>query len=297
MEHSKDAVADRLTAEVVAKVAHAPSPRVRETLQALVRHLHAFVRDVQPTESEWAAAIDFLTRTGQICTDRRQEFILLSDTLGVSMLVDQINHGRGGATTETTVLGPFYVASPPDIPAGGDIAKGLPGEALFVEGVVSSEGGAPLADAVVDVWQSDDQGRYDLQFDDPSVFFLRGRLRTDDKGRFSFWSIMPQSYPIPTDGPVGALLASAGRHAYRPAHVHFRIAAPGHHDLVTHVFVRGDKYLDSDVVFGVKESLIADFERRDRTVPLAGAPIDRPHRYLRYDFAVARAAGDALAAG
>jgi hydroxyquinol 1,2-dioxygenase len=289
--------ANRLTQDVLARIADAPDPRIRQTLQSLVRHLHAFVREVKPTEAEWAAAIDFLTRTGQICTDRRQEFILLSDTLGVSMLVDEINHGSGGATTETTVLGPFYVASPPEFAAGGDIARGLAGEPLFVEGVVSSETGTPLAGAVVDVWQSDDQGRYDLQFDDPDMFFLRGRLRTDDKGRFGFWSIMPRSYPIPTDGPAGALLAAAGRHPYRPAHVHFRIAAPGHDDLITHVFVRGDEYLSSDVVFGVKGSLIADFEERVRTVPLVGAPIERPHRYLRYDFVVAHAKERSLAAG
>ena len=291
------AVADGLTQAVVARIADAPEPRTRETLQSLVRHLHAFVREVKPTEAEWAAAIDFLTRTGQICTDRRQEFILLSDTLGVSMLVDEINHGNGGATTETTVLGPFYVASPPEVPAGGDIARGLEGEALFVEGVVSSANGTTLAGAVVDVWQSDDQGRYDLQFDDPDTFFLRGRLHTDEKGRFSFWSIMPRSYPIPTDGPAGALLAAAGRHPYRPAHVHFRIAAPGHDDLITHVFVRGDEYLSSDVGFGDKDSLIADFVQRDRTIPLAGAPIERPHRYLRYDFVVAPATERSLAAG
>ena len=293
----KNADADRLTQDVLARIADAPDPRIRETLQSLVRHMHAFVREVKPTEAEWAAAIDFLTRTGQMCTDRRQEFILLSDTLGVSMLVDEINHGGGGAATETTVLGPFYVASPPVVAAGGDIASGLEGESLFVEGVVSTETGTPLAGAVVDVWQSDDQGRYDLQFDDPDLFFLRGRLHTDDKGRFSFWSIMPRSYPIPTDGPAGALLAAAGRHPFRPAHVHFRIAAQGNDELITHVFVRGDQYLSSDVVFGVKESLIADFEHRDRTVPLVGAPIERQHRYLRYDFVVAPVTERSLAAG
>ncbi len=290
------APADQLTRDVLARLAEAPDPRIRETLGALVRHLHAFVREIAPTESEWAAAIDFLTRTGQICTDRRQEFILLSDTLGVSMLVDEINHGRGGATTETTVLGPFYVADPPDVEAGGDIARGLPGAPLFVEGFIYSQSGAPLAGAIIDVWQSDDQGRYDLQFDDPGQFFMRGRLRADDLGRFSFWSIMPRSYPIPTDGPAGALLAAAGRHAYRPAHVHFRISGAGHDDLITHVFVRGDQYLTSDVVFGVKDSLIADFEHRTRTISLVGAPIERAHRYLRYDFVLPTASAATVAA-
>ncbi len=287
----------RLTDAVVARIADAPDPRVRETLQALVRHLHAFVREVRPTEAEWATAIDFLTRTGQICDDRRQEFILLSDTLGVSMLVDEINYGRGGASTETTVLGPFYVANPPVCANGDDIGRGLAGEALFVEGVVRAAGGSSLANAIVDVWQSDDQGRYDLQFDDPDMFFLRGRFRTDAAGRFAFWSIMPKSYPIPTDGPAGSLLAAAGRHPFRPAHVHFRIEAAGHQPLVTHVFVAGDEYLTSDVVFGVKDSLIADFQRRTHTQPLAGPSIDRPHRYLRYDFVLADARAKAAAAG
>jgi hydroxyquinol 1,2-dioxygenase len=295
MTSSIPPVAEKLTRDVVARIDDAPDPRIRETLQALVKHLHAFVREVRPTEQEWAAAIDFLTRTGQMCTDRRQEFILLSDTLGVSMLVDEINHG-GGATTETTVLGPFYVANPQEMENGADIAKGLPGDALFVEGVARSESGAPLANAIVDVWQSDDQGRYDLQFDDPDVFYLRGRLRTDAQGRFWFWSIMPQSYPIPTDGPAGALLAAAGRHPYRPAHIHFRLAASGHDDLITHVFVRGDEYLSSDVVFGVKDSLIADFEKRERSMSLAGDAIERPHRYLRYDFTLAASRDSKIAA-
>lgn len=287
MKTGGDDEEEHLTRAVLARIAHAPDPRMRETLGALIRHLHAFVREVRPTEAEWALAIDFLTRTGQMCDDRRQEFILLSDTLGVSMLVDQINHARGGATTETTVLGPFYVADPPVCADGDDIARGLPGEPLFLEGYVRGQNGAPTPRAIVDVWQSDDQGRYDLQFDDPDMFFLRGRFRTDESGRYSFWSIMPKSYPIPTDGPAGALLGAAGRHPFRPAHVHFRIEAPDYEPLVTHVFVAGDEYLDSDVVFGVKESLVARFERRANGRALAGVEIERPHRYLRYDFVLA----------
>jgi hydroxyquinol 1,2-dioxygenase len=273
-----------LTQAVLDRVAHASNPRTREMLQGMIRHLHAFVREFRPTEDEWAASIEFLTRTGHMCDERRQEFILLSDTLGVSMMVDTINHARGGAATETTVLGPFYVNGAPAVENGADIADGLAGDPLFVEGIVCSSDGAILRDATVDVWQSDDDGHYDLQLAEPGKFFLRGRLRTDALGRFWFWSIMPHSYPIPTDGPAGELLAAAGRHAFRPAHVHFIIAAPGHEKLVTHVFVKGDDYLDSDVVFGVKDSLVADFEQRTGTVSLAGERIDRPHRYLRYDF-------------
>jgi hydroxyquinol 1,2-dioxygenase len=273
-----------LTQAVLDRVAHASNPRIREMLQGIVQHLHAFVREFRPTEAEWAAAIEFLTRTGHMCDERRQEFILLSDTLGVSMMVDTINHARGGAATETTVLGPFYVNGAPAVENGADIAGGLAGDPLFVEGIVRSSDGAILRDATVDVWQSDDDGHYDLQLAEPRKFFLRGRLRADALGRFWFWSIMPHSYPIPTDGPAGELLAAAGRHAFRPAHVHFMLAAPGHEKLVTHVFVKGDDYLDSDVVFGVKDSLVADFERRTSTVSLSGERIDRPHRYLRYDF-------------
>jgi hydroxyquinol 1,2-dioxygenase len=287
----RDYSEETLTQAVLDRVQHAADPRTREMLQALVRHAHAFVREIRPTEAEWKLAIDFLTRTGQMCDDRRQEFILLSDTLGVSMLVDTINHARGGGTTETTVLGPFYVDHPPTVELGADISGGLKGEPLFVEGVVRSEDGTVLPNAVVDVWQSDDEGHYDLQFNDPNLFFLRGRLRTDEQGRFWFWSIMPRSYPIPTDGPVGALLAAAGRHPFRPAHLHFMISAPDQHKLITHIFVKGDHYLDSDVVFGVKDSLIADFETRTKTTSLSGMHIDRPHRYLRYDFSLQRAPG------
>jgi hydroxyquinol 1,2-dioxygenase len=280
----RDYSEETLTQAVLDRVQHAADPRTRQMLQGLVRHLHAFVRELRPTEAEWKTAIDFLTRTGQMCDDRRQEFILLSDTLGVSMLVDTINHARGGKATETTVLGPFYVENAPAAELGADLSGGLKGEPVFVEGVVRSQDGEVLRKAIVDVWQSDDEGHYDLQFDDPSVFFLRGRLRTDEEGRFWFWSIMPRSYPIPTDGPAASLLAAAGRHPFRPAHLHFMIAASGHEKLITHIFVKGDDYLDSDVVFGVKDSLVADFERRTETVTLSGKRIDRPHRYLRYDF-------------
>lgn len=282
----RDYSEETLTQAVLDRVQHTADPRTREMLQGLVRHLHAFVRELRPTEVEWKAAIDFLTRTGQMCDLRRQEFILLSDTLGVSMMVDTINHARGGQITETTVLGPFYVEGAPAIELGADISGDLKGQPLFVEGIVRSQDGEVLRHATVDVWQSDDEGHYDLQFNDPNLFFLRGRLRADEQGRFWFWSIMPRSYPIPTDGPVGALLAAAGRHPFRPAHLHFMIAAPGHETLVTHIFVKGDEYLDSDVVFGVKDSLVADFEPRSQTVTLNGERIDCPHRYLRYDFSL-----------
>lgn len=262
-----DAVLERLSAT--------PDPRMRQVSQALVRHLHAFVREVEPSFEEWQAAIGFLTRTGQMCDDKRQEFILLSDTLGVSMLVDAINHRLPEGATPTTVLGPFYVENAPELPLGAEVAQAMKGERLHVSGQVKSAGGGPIAGAVVDIWHSDEDGFYDVQRPAEAEASLRARFRTDTEGRFHFWTLLPTSYPVPNDGPVGDLLRATGRHPMRPAHVHFMIAAPGHETLVTHVFVAGDPYLDSDAVFGVKQALIAEFPR---------AP--EGHRVLAYDFAL-----------
>ena len=272
------------------------SPRMRQISEALVRHLHAFVREVEPTIAEWEAGIRFLTETGQLCSDTRQEFILLSDTLGVSMLVDAINHRLPRGATETTVLGPFYVQDAPELPLGADISGGMKGRPLFIEGSVSSVDGRPLAGALVDTWHSDDDGFYDVQhLEEVGGLALRGRFRADAEGRFRFWSIVPQFYPIPYDGPVGRMLESQGRHPYRPAHVHFMIEAPGHEKLVTHVFVAGDKYLDSDVVFGVKDSLIRQLEECSAGRAPDGREIAEPYAIMRYDFTLAPAAarGDA----
>ncbi|MBS7788404.1 intradiol ring-cleavage dioxygenase [Roseococcus sp. SDR] len=262
-----DAVLERLSAT--------PDPRMRQVAQSLVRHLHAFVRDVEPSFEEWQTAIGFLTRVGQMCDDKRQEFILLSDTLGVSMLVDAINHRLPEGATPTTVLGPFYVENAPELPLGAEVAQAMKGERLHVSGQVKSAGGGPIAGAIVDIWHSDEDGFYDVQRPAEEEASLRARFRTDAEGRFHFWTLLPTSYPVPDDGPVGDLLRATGRHPMRPAHVHFMIAAPGHETLVTHVFVAGDEYLDSDAVFGVKQELIADFPK---------AP--EGHRVLRYDFAL-----------
>lgn len=262
-----DAVLERLSAT--------PDPRLRQVAQSLVRHLHAFVRDVEPSFEEWQAAIGFLTRTGQMCDDKRQEFILLSDTLGVSMLVDALNHRLPEGATPTTVLGPFYVEDAPELPLGAEVAQAMKGERLHVSGQVTSAGGGPIAGALVDIWHSDEDGFYDVQRPAEESASLRARFRTDAEGRFHFWTLLPTSYPVPDDGPVGDLLRATGRHPMRPAHVHFMIAAPGHETLVTHVFVAGDAYLDSDSVFGVKQELIAEFPK---------AP--EGHRVLRYDFAL-----------
>ncbi len=228
-------------------------------MTSLVRHLHDFVRDVEPSFAEWTAAIEFLTRTGQKCSDTRQEFILLSDTLGVSMLVDAVNHRTPQGATETTVLGPSYVQNPPELPLDTDVSPDLPGEPLFVEGTASSASGEPLAGAIVDIWHADQDGFYDVPLPATERPTARARFRTDAEGRFHFWTIQPTFYPIPDDGPVGEMIKATRRNPYRPAHVHVIISAPGHETLVTHVFVDGDPYLGSDAVFGVKQSLIRDF--------------------------------------
>ncbi|WID99864.1 intradiol ring-cleavage dioxygenase (plasmid) [Bosea vestrisii] len=283
-----------ITDAVLDRVGNATDPRIREISEALVRHLHAFVREIQPTQEEWQKGIEFLTRTGHICDDKRQEFILLSDTLGVSMLVDAINHRLPEGATETTVLGPFYVQEPPERALGADISEGMKGEPLFVSGSVSGSDGKPLVNAAVDVWHSDDDGYYDVQqLDALGGLAMRARFRTDAQGRFHFWTIKPAAYPIPHDGPVGQMLAAQGRHPWRPAHVHFMIDAPGHECLVTHVFVAGDQYLDSDVVFGVKDSLIREFVEHPAGQAPDGRSLDRPYARLHYDFGLKPKTGKA----
>ena len=281
-----------ITDAVLARLADAPSPRVKAVSEALVRHLHAFVREVRPTQAEWAEGISFLTRTGQMCTGTRQEFILLSDTLGVSMLVDAINHPASSDATETTVLGPFYVEGPPEQALGHDISSNKPGEKLLVEGMVRRHDGTPLAGAWVDTWHSDADGFYDVQLGgEAPALNMRARFRTDPEGRFWFRTVVPSCYPVPDDGPVGAMLETQGRHPYRPAHVHFMVGAPGCETLVTHVFLAGDRYLDSDVVFGVKDSLVRPLQRREPGTTPGGHSSEEPYALLQYDFALATDAG------
>lgn len=278
-----------ITDAVLERIANTPDARLKQICESLVRHLHDFVRDVRLTDAEWSFAIDFLTRTGQKCDGNRQEFILLSDTLGISMLVDAINHGSGGGT-ETTVLGPFYVQNPPEYPLGADIQGGMKGDPLYAEGRVTTTDGKPLANAIVDVWHSDDDGYYDVQhIDDIGGLSGRARFRTDADGRYRFWSIKPAAYPIPYDGPVGEMLVGQKRHPWRPAHVHFMIEAPGHEKLATHVFVDGDQYLDSDAVFGVKDLLIGRFVKHEAGQAPNGKCIDKPFYTLKYDFNLAPA--------
>lgn len=275
-----------ITEAVLQRVAGAYSPRTRQISSALVRHLHNFVREIEPTQQEWEYAINFLTRTGQMCSETRQEFILLSDALGVSMLVDAINHRFPGDATETTVLGPFFIKEAPELPLGAVISRPEDGPALLIEGSVRSLDGTPLIGASVDIWHADADGYYDVQLD-ASELSSRVRVRTDEQGRFRVFGAVPAAYPIPNDGPVGQMLEAQGRHPYRPAHVHFMISAPGYEHLVTHLFLADSDYLDSDVVFGVKDSLIEPLiEVCPGTTPY-GAAIAQPMPALRRDFVLA----------
>lgn len=283
-----------ITDAVLDRIGNTPDPRLKQIFTSLVRHLHDFVRDVRLTDAEWASAIDFLTRTGQKCDGNRQEFVLLSDTLGVSMLVDAINHGASGST-ETTVLGPFYVPSPPEYPLGADICGGMKGDPLYATGRVVSLDGEPLTNAIVDIWHSDDDGYYDVQqLEKVGGLSGRARLRTDGNGSFRFWTIKPAAYPIPYDGPVGDMLTVQARHPWRPAHMHFMIEAPGYEKIATHVFVDGDQYLDSDAVFGVKDSLIGNFVRHPPGTAPDGTAMDNGYFTLDFDFALAPIRHDAL---
>lgn len=271
-----------LTEQVVASFQNAENPRLRQVLQSLVRHLHAFALDVELSMQEWEMAVGFLTQTGQMCDDKRQEFILLSDTLGLSMLVDAINHRSIDGATETTVLGPFYVPPLGVSLSDSDISGGAGGTPLHVSAKVTAPDGEALADAWVDVWQSDDDGYYDVQKPGQEEN-LRARFMTDAEGRFSFWSIVPVPYPIPTDGPVGKMLQSAGRHPYRPAHIHFMIGKAGYETLVTHLFIEGDPYLQSDAVFGVKQQLVVHLEDAEGGWTEAGEHRG-PHKRLTHSF-------------
>ncbi|RJF73972.1 intradiol ring-cleavage dioxygenase [Rhodopseudomonas palustris] len=275
-----------LTEAVVASFDETPDPRLKHLMRELVRSLHDYVRRTGLTFEEWQKAIDFLTRTGQKCTPSRQEFILLSDVLGVSMLVDAVNHRERDGATQTTVLGPFYVGEHKPMPNGTDISEGVEGERMYVQCRVVDLGGQPLAGVPVDVWHADDDGFYDSQ--KPSYAeagpSLRAQFVTDAEGRFAFRTILPCSYPIPIDGPVGELILAAQRHPMRPAHVHFLVNAPGYEPLITHVFIEGDKYLESDVVFGVKDDLISSIELRNDAVMPDGRAAPGAWHLMSYEF-------------
>jgi hydroxyquinol 1,2-dioxygenase len=249
---------DGITEEALARLANCPNSRLKEIATSLTRHLHAFAREVSLTPEEWDAGIQFLTEAGHITDDKRQEFILLSDTLGLSAMVDIIANrgGRDSDATESSLLGPFFRKGAPTFPIDADISDGADGERVVVSGRVLNHAGKPIARATIDTWQASADGKYDLQEPHPDEMKLRGRFLSGDDGRFRFRSVRPSSYPVPADGPVGRMLRALGRHPYRPAHVHFMIAAPGYRTLTTALYLDGDRYLDSDAVFGAKESLV-----------------------------------------
>jgi hydroxyquinol 1,2-dioxygenase len=279
-----DFTEETATDAVVASFAGTADPRLREILESLVRHLHGFVREVEPTFEEWERAVGFLTATGQRCDDQRQEFILLSDVLGVTMLVDAINHRKASEATESTVLGPFHMVASPPRELGDTIDLVGTGQPCVVTGRVVSLDGAPLPGAQVDVWQADDHGFYDVQLPgEQPPGNGRGLFTCDDEGRFWFRTVTPSAYPIPIDGPVGGLLTATGRHPYRPAHIHFIVAADGHQPVTTHVFVAGSEYLDSDAVFAVKQSLIRDFDEVDDPDQAAAYGVQAPFRHARFE--------------
>jgi hydroxyquinol 1,2-dioxygenase len=278
-----------LVERVVASFDSCESPRLKELMVALTRHLHAFIRETRLREEEWGEAIDFLTRVGHLTDDRRQEFILLSDVLGASMQTITVSNEAYGDATEATVFGPFFVEGSPEIALGGDLSFGAAGEPCWVEGTVRDDGGSPLPGALIEVWEADEDGRYDVQYADGRVA-ARAHLHADDQGAYRFWGITPTPYPIPDDGPVGQLLRAVGRSPMRASHLHFMVSHPGRRTLVSHIFVDGDPLLDSDTVFGVKQSLVKRFERQPAGAPTPdGRPLSGTWSRVRFDIVLAPA--------
>jgi hydroxyquinol 1,2-dioxygenase len=275
---------DTITHAVLASFAGCDDERLRTIMTSLVQHLHAFARDVRLSEDEWFKAIRFLTEVGHITDDKRQEFILLSDTLGLSMLVTAQNNAKPAGCTESTVFGPFFVEGAPDYDNGEDISNGAKGEPCYVRGSVRGIDGKPVTGALIEVWQSDEDGNYDVQYPGEHQHRARGRLHSRSDGSFDFRSILAEPYSIPADGPVGQMLKAMGRHSWRPAHLHFMIKAPGYQTLITHVFRNGDKYLESDAVFGVRSTLIADWVRHESGPPSEGTDSKAPFHTLDFDF-------------
>ena len=283
-----------LTDVVLERWKDVPNPRLKQIMQSLIKHLHGFVRDIEPTEAEWATAIDFLTRTGKMCDDKRQEFILFSDVMGVSMLVDSINHRLDSGATPTTVEGPFHVPNAPSIADGGDMAKGAPGIPCFVTGKVTDLAGKPIGNATLDLWQTDGDGLYEAQRDTAEPW-MRGIYRSKPEGTYAIRTVAPIAYTIPMDGPIGELMGKTTISHMRPAHIHFCLESPGYHRLVTHLFQRGDSYIETDVVYGVKAPLIVDFEKKPAGVAPNGEKVDTPFYVVKYDFVLQKTAKAAAA--
>lgn len=280
----QDLDANAITDAVIEQMAETPDPRMREIMEAAVRHLHAFAREVKLTPEEWLKGIAFLTAVGQACSPIRQEFILLSDVLGMSRLVNVMHDatGREAAGTETSLLGPFFREQAPRIALGGSIAYASTGPEIVIYGQVTDADGTGIPHAVIDVWQTDADGMYDLQAHDPTVMEMRGQLACDADGRFHFRTLKPLGYSIPMDGPVGAMVRQQNRHGFRPAHIHILVAAPGFRELVTALYFADDAHVDSDTVFGVSKSLVIQERLGLPDAPVPGIPS------IRYDFTMSR---------
>ncbi len=265
-----------------------PDPRLRQVMMAMIKHLHGFVRDVEPTPQEWFAAIDWLTRTGKMCDNKRQEFILASDVFGVSMLVDAINNRSPSGATPSTVEGPFHVPGSKTFDHGGNMADGAPGIACFVSGVVRDHDGKPIGGAMLDLWQTDGEGLYEAQRGKDQ--YMRGIYYTKPDGSYIVRTVAPIGYTIPMDGPIGDLMGKTKISHMRPAHIHFAVSAPGYKPVITHLFQRGDQYIETDAVFGVKEALIVDFNKKAPGKAPNGETLSEPFYEVTYDFVLQKAA-------
>ncbi|MEA2878626.1 MAG: hydroxyquinol 1,2-dioxygenase [Hyphomicrobiales bacterium] len=260
-----------------------PDPRLREVMQSAIKHLHGFVSDVKPTGAEWFKAIQFLTAIGHKCDDKRQEFILASDVMGVSMLIDDINNRRVDGATPSTVEGPFHIPDAPEVAHGADMAKGAPGIPCFVSGTVRGLNGEPVGGAILDLWQTDGEGLYEEQRRTAEPW-MRGIYRSKPDGSYSIRTVAPISYTIPMDGPIGEFFGRTTMSHMRPAHIHFAISAPGYHGVVTHLFQKGDKFIDNDVVYGVKAPLVVEFVKRPPGKAPNGDTVDTEFYEVKYDF-------------
>ena len=271
-----------------------PDPRLREVMQSFVKHLHGFVREIEPTPQEWFAAIDWLTRTGKISSEKRQEFILASDVLGISMLVDALNNRRVSGATPNTVEGPFHIPGSPELADGQNVTDGAPGIPCFVVGHVRDLKGSPLKGVTLDMWQTDGEGLYEAQRDTEAAW-MRGLYRSNPDGSYMVRTVAPIGYTIPMDGTVGELMSKTRISHFRPAHIHFAVSAPGFKPVVTHLFQRGDQYIETDVVFGVKEPLIVEFVKREGGRTPTGETLATPFYEVKYDFVLQSAAQQKVA--
>ena len=278
---------ETITDQAVARWATAHDPRLAEIMTAAVRHVHAFAKEVQLTHEEWLKGLAFLARVGQWTTEARGENILMSDVLGLSMLTVMLNDRLPEGATPHTVLGPFYVDDSPEFEAGANMAEGIEGEACYISGQVRNLKGEPIAGAVLDMWQADEAGVYEVQLEANSGPYLRGVYRSGPDGRYVVKTIAPLGYAIPMDGPVGDLIRLTDISYFRPAHIHFILTAPGYQKIITHLFKRGTEYLETDVVYGVKQELITDFKKQPPGIPPTGERSDTPFWTIDYDFVLA----------